>query len=86
MSPSAWGTFVKFPTTKENCRGLLTTGANCENKIRGTVWTFLQLEKYKKLLTMGVSCEKDPTIWIKYRILSTIGGNCRKISTTGGKC
>ena len=48
MSPTAGRNFVKFPTTKESYWGLLTTGANCENKITGTVWTFLQLEKYKK--------------------------------------
>ena len=47
ISPTAEGNFVKLPTTKESCRGLLKRGSNCENKIRGTVWTFLQLTKYK---------------------------------------
>ena len=43
MPPTSERNFVKFPTTKESCRGLLTTGANYENKIRGTVWTLLKL-------------------------------------------
>ena len=59
MFPIAEGNFVKFPTTKESCRVLLTTGANYKNKIRGTVWTLLQLEKYeKKLPTKGISSKK----------------------------